>query len=188
MTDGSEQADRQSDLAGERSRELPELEELRTIGAASRHYANELSTLVRAGDPCIDEILAYKDADAAYHDAVHQSWEARLMHTIFHTQLRLDVLVRDHAILPSEIEEADRQIAKDKAGLERADRHEHEAHAALNAAYRARHQAVEALRECRRRHPYEHECGERGGPGIRRPDGKCAAWSDLEGTPRSPRR
>jgi predicted nucleic acid-binding Zn-ribbon protein len=39
--------------------------------------------------------------------------------------------------------------------------------------------AVNALENCRKHHPYEHECGERGGPGIRRQDGKCYSWDEL---------
>ena len=41
-----------------------------------------------------------------------------------------------------------------------------------------------ALKRCRDDHPYEHHCGERGGPGVRRPPGgpddKCMGWKEIE--------
>jgi hypothetical protein len=37
-----------------------------------------------------------------------------------------------------------------------------------------------ALKRCRDDHPYEHHCGERGGPGVRRPgNGKCMGWDEI---------
>jgi hypothetical protein len=38
-----------------------------------------------------------------------------------------------------------------------------------------------ALKRCREDHPYEHHCGERGGPGVRRPgpNGKCMSWDEI---------
>jgi hypothetical protein len=182
MADTDSTAGQHSSRKG-RETEPRQLEQLHVIGATARHYAEQLSTQARAGDPCIDKILAYKDADAAYHDAVHMSWEARLMHTVFYNQQRYDIQVRSHAILPSEVEQADRAIAEDQKHIDRADKLTREYDAQAGAARVARHKAIEALKECRKHHPYEHECGERGGPGIRRPDGKCAAWADLEGGP-----
>jgi hypothetical protein len=39
--------------------------------------------------------------------------------------------------------------------------------------------SLTALEDCRKKHHYEHDCGERGGPGIRRDDGKCYSWAEL---------
>lgn len=40
--------------------------------------------------------------------------------------------------------------------------------------------ATQTLRDCRDKNPAKGGCGSRGGPGVRRPDGKCAGWDDWE--------
>lgn len=50
--------------------------------------------------------------------------------------------------------------------------------AALKALKEARKRAAEAQAARSKACHKPHHCGERGGPGYRRPGGKCAAWSD----------
>lgn len=165
-------AEHRVDVTGER--EMPSAQTI------ARHYAQEFAAQGTATDPCIDKIMAYKDAQSAYQDARHVHWEAVLQRTIAKQQVRISVLARNRCMTPSCFAAADREIAQNEADVAKADEVVHETATALTSAADARHSAIDDLKDCRQHHPYEHACGERGGPGVRRPDGKCAAWSDLE--------
>ncbi|HET6166412.1 MAG TPA: hypothetical protein VFE07_06255 [Marmoricola sp.] len=167
-------------LVEEHRVDMPDADAVRRAQDLSRHYAEQFASQGEAGDPCIDKVLAYKDSHTAYVDAHHRQWEAVLNRTIARQQLRISTLSRNSCVTPSCFEDADKQIAADQRGVASADAEVHKTAQSLSDAWQARHEAIADLKACRDQHPYEHECGERGGPGVRRPDGKCAAWTDLE--------
>jgi len=66
---------------------------------------------------------------------------------------------REIRVQEDELHDLREQIVSDKARLKRD---------------------LAALKRCRDDHPYEHHCGERGGPGVRRPgNGKCMGWDEI---------
>jgi len=61
----------------------------------------------------------------------------------------------------------------------------HDARLAESRARRDLSAAYAALMKCEELVP-DTGCGSRGGPGWRRPDGKCASWDDVDPSPAPP--
>jgi hypothetical protein len=156
------------------------IEVLRTERTVAEHIARQFQNQGKAEDPCAEQVQRYKDAQAEVNDKRHSYFEARLVANSAHQQVTIDRLTKRLCTTNACRHQADVYIARDSAAANELDQAAGQAKADYEASKVTRDAAIGGLRECRQQHPYEHECGERGGPGIRRPDGRCYSWEELQ--------
>jgi hypothetical protein len=146
----------------------------------------------RAGDKCADHVRrvtqALKDVERNrgelndLREATDE--EVASLHDWNRKLARLDKELAQHpddADARSARDEAAERVDYYKGAVEFGNRAVDEAQDELTTAKERLGTRLAALKRCREHDHYEHHCGERGGPGVRRPGGgKCMSWREIE--------
>jgi chromosome segregation ATPase len=145
-----------------------------------------------AADKCADHVRrvrqGLKDVERArselndLREATDE--EAATLHDWSRKLTRLNKELEQHpddADLRSERDEAAERVQHYQGAVDFGNREVADSQDALTTAQERLRARLAALKRCREHDHYEHHCGERGGPGVRRPGGgKCMSWHEIE--------
>lgn len=146
----------------------------------------------RAADKCADHVRrvtqGLKDVERArgqlndLREATDE--ESAILHDWSRKLTRLNKELEQHpddADVRSERDEAAERVQHYQGAVDFGNRELADSQDALTTAQERLGARLAALKRCREHDHYEHHCGERGGPGVRRPGGgKCMSWHEIE--------